>query len=125
MYVAGGAVRDMLLDRSVKDIDCWYFSEQRRADHPEQYGTYRIVRLDTAESPWGDKVDVIGTNQPGMAFLLESFDFGICQVGYANGIVTAHDNFYKAVAQKRFLPTRPPDAGRLARLQAKYPGWTL
>lgn len=146
--IAGGAVRDVLLGRPVKDIDVWYsddshvdwvevsrcFPTWKRLLHDDAAAyisggeVQAVIDLDSFSG--GKPVQLIRTWQSGRS-VLDRFDIGLCQVGY-DGRVFHTADFLRDVERETITILRSPKGGNvtahmsnhLDRVQAKYPTFT-
>ncbi|QFS87614.1 MULTISPECIES: hypothetical protein [unclassified Marinobacter] len=144
VFIAGGVLRDLIHKLPPKDIDLWVYVEEVRQDAAmkalvELFGEPKmemstgstlgnerniayIVEFDT---PVPVQVIFLSRNM-GLDELMEDFDFGLCQVGSNDGNIYATEAFKndfenKTLTYMRHGETESRIAGRLARLQEKYP----
>lgn len=149
--LGGGAIRDLVLGQSIKDLDITVpFSEARFQALLQGFSEFpktQHVNVGTSEYIEGmqECKAVLGFDVPGIPPLniimlaervgtdvlsvVERNDFGICQIGCnSNGHIEATEAFYKDVENKTFTNTRfgdePRARRRFERLSQKYPDYT-
>jgi hypothetical protein len=151
-HIAGGAVRDTILERPIKDIDV--FLENERTDTAAQmlrsefgyvktgeWASYRefsdpaVIRL--AKFERADEtipLCLIGLNEPkSMQANVERFDFGICMVAWDGVDVYKAELFDEDVANHTFTLSRADNQpqfnysmSRFKKMTAdRYQGYTL
>jgi hypothetical protein len=145
--IAGGAVRDFLLGRPVKDIDVFLRSRGELEDERIVKAAYpnagQLSEFDRAEygiqmpelsSVWtnSDPDPFFGSEPVQLIFqnsdvtftsLFQSFDYGLCRVGFDGSNVILTDDFVKdafGMTMTLLHPT-PNSAARYVRLCQKYP----
>lgn len=125
-HIAGGAIRDLINDKPIKDVDIFVPAEApsghldsaldrhgllfvREVPHP--YFTHSPVVDSSLEYTDGDyysyetlAVNIIRLNQPKLNVIdnLNAFDFGICRAGYDGNEVFITDAFKHDLARKQF-----------------------
>lgn len=150
--IAGGAVRDWLLGREVKDIDVWvpavpgmdyqpllekvYGPVQVMPTYTGRVGVERVYHGGNLEHD-GLPVQVIEFSEYSAlpAFrqeVVDQFDFGLCRAGYGLHGLMITQEFLADVENHRFTLLRCDDqsdfdrsTARYNRLRQKYPGYTL
>ena len=153
-HIGGGAIRDALLGRPLKDIDVFiddavfdavaamlrsefhYVRVSGWAARPEWTAAANGVRrLDDFEKHDETiRVSLIGMNPPrDMKTNLDRFDFGVCQAGWDGDRVYTTPAFGRDVAHRTFTLLRAPDlksfTGSMRRFErivaGRYEGWQL
>lgn len=141
-FIAGGAVRDLYLNRSVKDVDVWVpvtLSQMQRLAPNEVHneytvterGIFKVVKTFIKNIP----VDIIYHEIPeGLSqrdemirYIVGKFDFGLCMIWYADfGIVrsSAFDKDYCHKTLTEMNRTRAR-ASRIERIRNKFPNYLL
>ncbi|WP_148312773.1 nucleotidyltransferase family protein [Marinobacter similis] len=145
VFLAGGALRDMLNEVEVKDLDFWLYVDPEKRNEVTQkliavfgepdlemstgstLGNERhidyILQFPTDSLPI--QVIFLATDLS-LEELLADFDFGICQIGCDGKDIVATQAFAddcinKTLTYMRHGETEGRVSGRLARLQEKYP----
>ncbi len=152
LFLAGGAVRDTIMGKSVKDLDVFIHAHTledfqvscKRLDR--EYGTSKTERDVIAEyRTWhheivgvrdyvinGLDVQVIGFDVPNFSLqaILDKIDYGICRVGLdeLGGIYTTpefREDRRNSIFTLHYVGQSglAPSIRRFARLSAKYPTW--
>ena len=146
--IAGGAVRDWLLDKPIADIDVWAGLDDRPliTSAPKKDDTYDgvaciVVAKTTETRPWCPyPLHIMLTSGGGLESeperVLRGFDYGLCMVAYTqDGLFCTpefvRDVFYKRLTLVNGTPhTNCRNSGkgdvidaRIAKLGAKFPGW--
>jgi hypothetical protein len=145
-HIAGGCLRDTLLQRPTKDIDLFAFNVFDEVDRDFRANGFEIqhfrrgplrsnpeiTQLAEYKSPGGTIINLIGLSRPmTMKENLERFDFGICRIGF-DGDIFPHPDFERDRKDKRFVLRRCDSREqfersmmRVNRFSTKYPGWEL
>lgn len=151
--VAGGAVRDVILDRAeyVQDLDVWLYAPDLEATREtvlnsgffgrllRRLGNERanlgrdgaIIAIDYYDLR-GQEINLIYLKEPirSIKDLLKDFDFGVNQAGICpvHGLVMT-DAFQEAISDHILRVTRKDDPERaemrLAKMQDKFPLWSV
>lgn len=147
-HVGGGAIRDILLDRPIKDIDIFVGAKTAfgvkellerkgcRLKHAvtAEYFVSDPNVLEAAEyAGWDYPINLISmTSEITMAENIERFDFGICRVAF-DGITTVIPTSFELDAAAQHFTLRKCEnemqfglsVNRHTRLQEKYVGWPM
>lgn len=86
--IAGGALRDLYCNKEIKDLD--FFAHPTQSEMPIMWsgsdmdydGMQYVLAVCSRHDKSPPQNLIIYDNAPSTAALLESFDFGICQIGY-------------------------------------------
>lgn len=149
-YLAGGALRDLVLRREPKDIDI-FVGPSWNVENASALGTVEIVKegapIDRDPKSWseGDKTNIERiyeiTRPSGALYqvierapnpiaenMLEQFDFGICRIAWhAVEGWTVHDDFLADLGTRIFraraVPYAPATLRRAESFALRFPGW--
>lgn len=150
-FIGGGALRDMQMERPVKDVDLFMseaeqFSPDRRAlmaafgyqssdyiNFDYTNGDHTLVDAWTFEKPGATPFNLIRLRSDyDFPSALQRFDLGICQIGHNGREVHRTDAFKADIKGQHMTVVRCENADQMAhtkarhaRLQAKYDGWPL
>lgn len=149
-YLTGGAMRDLLHGKPIKDLDIFVrYCNSAMADVDDEFHfNHCYQRINSDVATYLGMTEVLGVSGYDMKpyplniiYLDDSVtdtldeiitrnDFGICQVGLGcNGQIAWTEAFEKDVVNKTFTNTRHNDWPRAIkwweRLQEKYPGYQL
>lgn len=149
-HVAGGAVRDWLLERPVKDIDVFVSSDSPEAKVAKAVRKFRPVvervvdgayfasdRSVCGSVEYADRehelppINIIRlTGRHTIESNIARFDLGLCRAAFDGKEIITHADFRRDVRFKRFTVRKCENADQFAlslarfnRLEAKYPGW--
>lgn len=137
-YIAGGAVRDILLSRAPKDIDIYFlglgWDKDSKIDFEKKLSASDIYyKIATSNLPWhkyerylllsiiwdackelkGTDLQFMGFPVNSLENLLKTFDWEICVCGYKNGEITTIKSAIELIHRvKTYKPTdkdyKPP-----------------
>jgi len=147
-HVGGGAIRDILLDRPIRDIDIFVGigtssgvkellerkgCEATRAVTAEYFVSDPRVVEAVEYSGWDYPINLISmTTDITMEENIERFDFGICRVAFDGFTTLIPASFELDAAARHFTLRKCENEGQFAqsvirhrRLQDKYEGWPL
>jgi hypothetical protein len=148
-FIGGGALRDRLHNKPVKDIDIFFAQEDQAKLHetmlfagwfpgqliPMSYvgADYSVETACEYSKPGETPINLIGLNVSlELPDALSRFDFGICQIAYDGTHIHTSEQFYDDILTSSFTVTRCESEEQLARtmrrwerLKVKYPEHTL
>lgn len=153
--IAGGALRDHLTGRPVKDVDVFISSSHMTQNEVACVLAFLFQReviviigegaadyvaclseisftLETTTA-LGMPLQIIAmTGEITLDRMVERIDFGICRVGFDGKTLFRHTDFFLDAMAHQFTlrtntdPARyPRSVARYERLQAKFPGWPM
>lgn len=149
--LAGGALRDLHNGREVKDLDLWvpadpnpwekiwsvtaHWGDEPREETGGSSGdpVNGIERVQLWAVPgWDLPVNIMVCRPIGVEAVIQTFDFGICQIGCAaDGKVFATGEYFRDRRDHTFTfidapgRTRERSWRRWERIGAKYSGWRV
>jgi hypothetical protein len=153
--IAGGALRDLLCNKPVKDVDVFItgagrtedevreflvaaFGEPVRVVIGEAFADYSDALKDVAFTleallPDSTPLQIIALNEPvTLESVVERIDFGICRVGTNGSDDLITEDFAYDLHHRQFTlrcnfnePRLARSKARHERLQEKFPGWPL
>ena len=129
--LAGGAVRDLLLNRDIKDYDFWVGKDSKNI--PNLLSAGGLYCRSTYEKNLSNSVlfvmkygniDVVVVDiEVGAGCVLKNFDMSLCQVGISmSGVIYASKDFLFTVKTRKNFYTEP--SKHVQRIKDKFPTFT-